>query len=375
MNESPKLGDPSTREAILAIVPKVTGGVSFVSSAWIAYDVLSNPDRWTKTYHRLLAIMSLCDMVGSFSFFLSTWPVPPGPDLSWGKTARLWAHGNDATCAAQAVGIQWTLTSHVLNVALAAHYLLVVRYNYSERALKKLEPLAWGLALLVGFAATIPGIFLGIYGNTNLWCWIAPDFARCSGAGMSEQECIDRAFKYRWAFYYGPLWTCIGLVTLLQIALFVTVWKVEGRSTRWRATGRDRRSQSAQVASQACWYVGAFYVAWLPYTSLTLTGRWFTSDDGFGALLLVVLLTPIQGFLNSFVYRRKQIVRTAASTWGSTRRSIGEVRRSITNQLGSLLATPAPENDPLVPEGSERGDEEAHQTESRGSHLEEVYAD
>ena len=67
--------DPSTREIVLAVVPKITGALSLCSSGWIAYNVLSDRHRRTKTYHQLLALMSLCDMVGSFAYFLSTGPI------------------------------------------------------------------------------------------------------------------------------------------------------------------------------------------------------------------------------------------------------------------------------------------------------------
>jgi hypothetical protein len=301
--------EPSSREAVLATVPKVAGGLSFCSSTWIVYNVLSDRRRREKSYHRLLALMGLCDMVSSFAYFLSTWPIPQGVNLGWKKNSHLWAAGNDATCTAQAVGIQWGVTSAVLNVFLATHYLLVIRYRATESTLKKYEPYVGTFAFMVGLGLTVPGIVLGIFGNTNLWCWIAPNFAHCEDEGLTAEECIDRTYNYRWGFYYGPLWTCILLITILQAALFVTVCQTEKKASRWRMPNKRGRAykMTSQVASQACWYVGVFYITWLPYTSIAMTGKFFNPDTGFGVLLMVVLCQPLQGFLHLFVYQRRRL--------------------------------------------------------------------
>ena len=311
--------DPSTREIVLAVVPKITGALSLCSSGWIAYNVLSDRHRRTKTYHQLLALMSLCDMVGSFAYFLSTWPIPQGLNMGWKKNSHIWASGNDATCTAQAVGIQWGVTTAFLNVALSAHYLLVIRYHATERSLQKYSPYVMVFALLVGLGLTVPGIFLGIYGNTNLWCWIAPDFAACEEEGLSRDDCTQRAYNYRWAFYYGPIWTCIILITAVQAALLLSIFKIEHQSSRWNAihTSRQRRyRQSAKVTTQACWYVGIFYVTWLPYTAIAMTGKFFNPDTGFAVLFLVVLCQPSQGFLNLFAYQRHRIFAKCAGCFG-----------------------------------------------------------
>jgi len=317
-----ELEDPSTREAVLAIVPKIGGALSFCSSGYIAYYVISDRRRRAKTYHRLLAVMSVCDMVSSFAYFLSTWPIPQGQNLGWKKNSHIWAVGNDATCTAQAVGIQWGVTSAVLNVALSAHYLLVIRYNVTERSLKKYEPFVGIFALLIGLALTIPGILLRIYGNTNLWCWISPNFARCSEEGLTDQECVDRAYRYRWGFYYGPLWACIILITIAQAALLKSVFKVEEVSSRrssFHSTRQQQYRHTKQVAIQSCWYVGVFFITWLPYTSIALTGKFFNPDESFGVLFLVVLFQPLQGFLNLFVYRRKLIFERFSMCWSHSK--------------------------------------------------------
>ena len=121
-----------SREAALAIIPKITGGLSFLGSGGIAYQVLSDRTKRGKTFHRLVALMSLCDMVSSFGFFLSTWPIPHGVNQGWGRPEHYAATGNAATCTAQGFGIQFGITTAFFNLMLSIHYLLVVRYNHTE---------------------------------------------------------------------------------------------------------------------------------------------------------------------------------------------------------------------------------------------------
>merc|ERR1719162_1540329 len=73
--------------------------------------------------------------------------------------------------------------------------------------------------------------------------------------------------------------------------------------------------QTKQVAIQSCLYVGVFYITWLPYTSIALTGKFFNPDESFGVLFLVVLFQPLQGFLNLFVYQRKLIFERFSMCW------------------------------------------------------------
>ena len=78
----------------LAIVPKVTGTLSLLSSSYIVKDVLQDPKKRYNTYHRIMLGMSVGDIVWSFNaFILGSWPAPNG--------SRLYALGNMQTCDAQ----------------------------------------------------------------------------------------------------------------------------------------------------------------------------------------------------------------------------------------------------------------------------------
>lgn len=308
----------TSREVALAIIPHITGALSMLGSLYIAVTVLRSKQKRGKTYHRLLVAMSLSDMISSFSYFLSTWPIPQVGEEGvggWSKACEgcspyhYGAVGTQGTCTAQGWGIQYgIMTTSTYNVMLAIHYLLTIRWNFSERRLKsKVEPYMLIIPPLVGLVLSLPQIFLKYYNDTNLWCWIK--------ASWEYEDAVKRSYNARWAFAYGPLWAFIAFITLAQIYLWSTVRKIEKRTMRFTSfsTARQQTRHSRRVASQAALYVGVFYATNLPYTIIAATQRFYNphTTGGFCALLAVVVFAPLQGFLNLFVYRRQQIIKAA----------------------------------------------------------------
>ncbi len=81
----------------LAIIPHITGALSFFGSCNILYDVLlrDRKRKLTRPYYRILVFLSVYDAISSFSLGLSTWPIPAGTPEIYG------AVGNTRTCTAQ----------------------------------------------------------------------------------------------------------------------------------------------------------------------------------------------------------------------------------------------------------------------------------
>lgn len=112
--------------------------------------------------------------------------------------------------------------------------MLVVRYNVSEEKLRsRFEPAVHYFCFAFGYLPAISGIFLDLYNAAGLWCWIAPLPQDClDTATYGETTCTrgDNAWIYRWAFYFGPLWFVIVLVTLIMIYVYRFVRQKEKRA-------------------------------------------------------------------------------------------------------------------------------------------------
>ena len=363
----------TSREVALAIIPHITGALSMLGSLYIAVTVLRSKQKRGKTYHRLLVAepIGYHQLIFLLSFYLadpssgrrrSGWVEQGKKFIVWYSIHNLFidlinllllskacegcspyhygAVGTQGTCTAQGWGIQYGITTtSTYNVMLAIHYLLTIRWNFSERRLKsKVEPYMLIIPPLVGLVLlSLPQIFLKYYNDTNLWCWIK--------ASWEYEDAVKRSYNARWAFAYGPLWAFIAFITLAQIYLWSTVRKIEKRTMRFTSfsTARQQTRHSRRVASQAALYVGVFYATNLPYTIIAATQRFYNphTTGGFCALLAVVVFAPLQGFLNLFVYRRQQIIKAAKV--GSSR--IGKSFRVVKKRTSESTSDVVVESD------------------------------
>lgn len=165
------MAELSPRAKMLSVIPHVTGGLSIFGSSTIILSVSLHPRRRAEsTYHRLMMCMSCCDIISSFAYFVSTWALPQGINEGWGDPYFFAAVGNEATCTAQGVAIQFGVVTALYNLALAVHYLLIVRWRISKQILRaKYDSFLRWTPPIVALGLTIPGIFLKAYANCNLW--------------------------------------------------------------------------------------------------------------------------------------------------------------------------------------------------------------
>ena len=215
-----------SQQVALALVPKLTGFLSFSCSSYIVYSILKDQRRRHKVYHRLICGTCVIDVLSSISFGLSTWPIPRDAGM-------LWASGTMATCQAQAFVNQVAIGSPLYNGALSIYYLLSIQYSWEDTRIQRYEwifhlvPLGWA------FGTATAALVLGIYGPAILWC----------GSGSAYDI-------YRWIFFYGPLWLMILVVTTSCIAIWLHVRRTERKSHRWSESHQLMSGPFQQTSSQ-----------------------------------------------------------------------------------------------------------------------------
>lgn len=93
----------------LVWTPRITGFMSLLGSAWIISDVVRHYRRRRFTlFHELISAISICDIVSSIGWMLSTAPIPQ--TNKYGEsTGVVGASGTEATCTLQGFMIQFGL--------------------------------------------------------------------------------------------------------------------------------------------------------------------------------------------------------------------------------------------------------------------------
>eukprot|EP00516_Mucochytrium_quahogii_P009328 CAMPEP_0203766130 /NCGR_PEP_ID=MMETSP0099_2-20121227/239_1 /ASSEMBLY_ACC=CAM_ASM_000209 /TAXON_ID=96639 /ORGANISM=" , Strain NY0313808BC1" /LENGTH=134 /DNA_ID=CAMNT_0050662431 /DNA_START=738 /DNA_END=1139 /DNA_ORIENTATION=+ len=119
---------PAQHDAI-QIVIKLGASFSVLGDLVILHGCFRHGfDKWT-TYHRILVLMSLFDILSSVFYGIGDRAVPPP-----------FGDGTQAFCNTQGFFQQIGLAVPMLNATLAANYLAVIKYEWSHDKVKKLEP-------------------------------------------------------------------------------------------------------------------------------------------------------------------------------------------------------------------------------------------
>jgi hypothetical protein len=292
---------------------------------WIAHDVVRNK-KLAKTNHRILLGMSITDVVSSVCTVLGRLPAP--------RHAKYYSGlGTTGTCTAQGFFYQSILSTVAYNAALAVYFLLVVKYKWKERAMRKVEIgmhiFAMSLFLITGLSL----VALKMINPAFFLCFIDALPYHCHG--MPDVPCVrgGNPDPYRWGFFYGPVWAMIFVVTIIMGMVYYTVLKQERRMDKFQfhATtnasssskqqvvikgngvtggGRQRhnavatqRKHSKNVATQGLWYLVPFYVTWLfPMLIHALSSAGVRGVNYKPLLVLTGIFMPLQGFMNMCVY-------------------------------------------------------------------------
>lgn len=169
----------TAKEKAIAIAPKFTSLMSMMGSGFIILHQIhtqrsSSGARKTNTQHRLLVGMSTCDLLVSFWFFLTTWPIPE-EETVYG------ASGNQASCIAQGFFSQFSIAVAMYNASLSVYYMVKVRYGWRGEDIRRyLEPFLHIVPLVIGIVTSAVGVSLDLHNNDSWECWISPKPMDCN---------------------------------------------------------------------------------------------------------------------------------------------------------------------------------------------------
>ena len=258
--------------------------------------------------------MSIGDVLLSFfSFFLTTWPIPSEYE---GVYANL---GNQATCEAQGFMVQLSATYSLYNAYLAAYFVLVVRYNWKERDIRKVEFLTHFLTFGFALGSAIAGSYMGLYNNYyNLLCWIAEHPPGCIEDPDVECERGEHAIFYQYTFYFMWIWGALVAITIMMLLLYWTVHQQSRAMRRYAGAGTNNDKRKRQVAEQAFLYIAAYYLMSL-FPTLQVIIRSITGGGYFVVFIGNGFCFPLQGFFNLFIYLRPRYLQFKKNSPEATR--------------------------------------------------------
>jgi hypothetical protein len=131
---------PSDNQVMAAtLCPKFTAIASVVGSSLIIRDVIllrKSRSDGISTRHRLLAGMSVCDILSSSAWFLTSWPIPVDMPL---PIKTVWSVGSRQACTAQGFFAHWAIGTvihtHVWQCSICWSFDMGGKTNTSPSAL------------------------------------------------------------------------------------------------------------------------------------------------------------------------------------------------------------------------------------------------
>lgn len=359
-------GEYSTFEVASAIIPKVGGSLSLIACTFIMRDVSTkwHRKRSVSLASVLIFCISIADWLYSlFCCFLSTWMAPVGHSTLHGQPIFL-AAGNTQSCTAQGFISTLALSASMSYYAtLMVFYWMSVHYSWSEAKTKKYR---WYFILppaIIAFGVALPPLFYEMYNFGGLYsCFIASYPADCE---FTPEHNCERG---EGALLYHDIYWVYGMFLLIIIIIFVCllIYKVfsqERKHDKYLTKGQSkRRINTRKTIWQGMRYVGAFALAYFSLYIITIY-RWLNKVPPICIGYLVMILPPLLGLFNSFVYFRPRFIayreNNVDSSWISALGNVFDInldylsesssrmskrlssisRRSIAGTIGSRMAS------------------------------------
>ena len=324
-NEEILAGLHSSKTKTKVLIARCAGTLGLLGSIYIIQDILKDTRRRKPTKNRIILFMSICD----FLFSISS-PIL-GPLLGPKEIGAPGSIGNVTTCTIQGfMVLSSATTSAYYNVTLALCYLLIVRYEYSDDRLRKLEPYFIYIPIGMGLLIAIPGLPLHIYNFNESVCYISAKPYGCNSDG-SPVEC-ETGDYYNFLYIFNSIEIFIAACFIIgcMIMMYSATLQRERSGNRFRfstsivsttrgelnnaaALGqpptsspssspvRIRRNLSDVMRAQGLWYSGAFLISFSP---IMLSA--FIDTNWLGAVMTVTI--DMLGFTNAVIYIRPRFL-------------------------------------------------------------------
>lgn len=311
-------------DSFSALTPRITGGMSAVSSSILIYLILHSDAKLNTIYHRIMFAMSLFDILGSIAMGLSTVPMPKDLyyDAYWYLDEWVGTRlGNTETCKAQGFSFMLgTWAMYAYNSSLCMYYACTLCFKMKERNIVKfVEPVLHLFPIILGCAIAISHLIPFDITNSNLasmpWCVLRSGRKKKNTSNLTGVPSSVKKLD-------SVLFLIGSILGLIVISFALIIWKViqtqrflknaNSMNTRVPGNGNkrilQRRGQllntfkaandnTKVIVVQAAMYVCAFLVTLLPLflrNAIRQSPLWIAK--------LIPILMPLQGFFNLIIY-------------------------------------------------------------------------
>lgn len=304
------------------IVPTITGLLSTCGSLLILYAIYKSPLQLSTTYHRIMATMSLFDVIASVCLALTTLPMPSDDSVRYAGPMI----GNHVTCQIQGYTSIFGLAGGGLMYMCLSWY-FVCRMTLMinpDTISKRIEPLFFMYSF--GIALFLPSYYLSKdLLNTipsDQFCGIGPNHSNCTYSVL--EDAFDCDLMY--AEFNKVLNVAIFLIgfnlSMTVIAMIIIIWTIAKKNNvikivrdkkRERENDNDDTNDDDDdqavtlelrharvLVVQALMYIFAYLITWI-FMVLPIVVD--ADRESYNAIqVFKSIFFPMQGFWNLIIF-------------------------------------------------------------------------
>lgn len=302
--------EPTFYEGQQKVLTVLSGFASVLSILGSSYIVFAISLRIRKQNHntrdRILLMMSIVDILFSFSIGLGPLPSPRYAVRMWG------AWGNTMSCAAQGFMIHLGVSVVPLyNSSLCIFFLLAVGYQMNQVKIRRLEWLLHGVPLTFGLTTSFLGLAWKLFNTNSQLCWIQPYPYNCLNHGQDCTRWFGNydviVFIFSAAVFLAP-----PLIIFCVCLMFWKVYRMRRDIRRRFGSASVDMKQVTAVGIQSSLYICSFLFSYLPSIVpelMFIFGFRMDKRADFIVHCIHRFLLPLQGFWNCIIFLRPTFTR------------------------------------------------------------------
>ena len=156
-----------TNLEISILLTKISAMVSLLCSLILIYQIISKRHEKLKLmYHRIMLIISICDICVSSALFVGNWAIPRDLKEEWLMNNV----GTQLTCNVQGFLFSFGIYGVATSIAcLSLHFMFLIRYNWSQ---ERLRPIEYSMWMLLIACLGVSLIMRDSYKPFPFFCWV-----------------------------------------------------------------------------------------------------------------------------------------------------------------------------------------------------------
>lgn len=336
------------------ILTTVTGSLSAICSLLLLNVIRMSNQKLSTTYHRIMVLMSVFDLIASVCMALTTLPMPSDDELRFAGPML----GNKVTCQIQGYFVQLGVFCGISFYSCLIWY-FVCRMTFkvsSDKVSRRIEPIFIMYSVFAGLFMTTLTLSRDAIHTTprNSFCVFGPEHSGCYDRTIDEEYLVCDPDEYEnFSAVLGSTNYFGGINTILTVfAVMIIIWtiftkrKYNARMSHVPSDDQATRNAISELSdngeadnemnlaelrhdrvlvTQALLYILAYFITYLP-TLLPI----MLNLDASGIDLMMAfksIFFPMQGFWNLliFLYDKAYLVRHS----GAERKSCCEAIRMI----------------------------------------------